>query len=135
MSEVIGQRHTDKIQIDSIVNDSNENGGGFYVKFKDGSDIQYEPCSILFNEKKKTLWINVDPDELDICFFHDRFNLGHNTDNETGAWLALTDGKLCYNKEVVSKLHTFKDEDAYNEEDHLGCRNWPNCDTEGCGEW
>lgn len=24
--------------------------------------------------------------------------------------------------------------DPYNNIFHLGCKNWPNCDTEGCGE-
>lgn len=25
--------------------------------------------------------------------------------------------------------------DEFPDEEHLGCRNWPNCDTEGCGVW
>ena len=49
---------TDKIQLVSISNDPNDGDlSGFYAHFKDGLDIQYEPCGILFNAKKKTLWI------------------------------------------------------------------------------
>ena len=46
------------------------------------------------------------------------------------------------NKKVIPlKLGSFEDDDEFlslNEQEeakHLGCRNWPNCDTEGCGEW
>lgn len=27
----------------------------------------------------------------------------------------------------------YGDDDGYNEEEHLGCQNFPCCDTEGCG--
>ena len=125
----------DKIQLVSISNDPNDGYiGGFYAHFKDGLDIQYEPKHKAFSEKKKTLWIHADPDEVNIAFFHGSFELGFNTVNETGAWLALTDGHLCYNKDVVSGLSTYE-EDPYKEEEHVGCRNFPNCDEAGCGEW
>ena len=68
------------------------------------------------------------------CHNGKRFYLGFNTTNETGAWLSLTDGKLAYNKAVVSKLHGYV-EDPYDEDEHLACRNFPNCNEVGCGEW
>ena len=134
MSEGTGQKHTNKIQLESISSDPIKINGGFYAHFQDGLDIQYEPRGALFNSKKKTLWIQADPDEVDICFFHGKFELGFNTTNETGAWLSLTDGKLAYNKAVVSKLHGYV-EDPYDEDEHLACRNFPNCNEVGCGEW
>ena len=46
------------------------------------------------------------------------------------------------NKKVVPlKLGSFEDDDEFlsleekEEIKHLGCRNWPVCDIEGCGVW
>lgn len=46
---------------------------------------------------------------------------------------------LCERDEFNDKLYTkLSDEleelDPYNDMFHLGCKNWPNCETEGCGE-
>ena len=59
--------------------------------------------------------------------------------------LYLKSGKINVHsaeKEVVPlKLGVFEDdEDFISQEEaaearHLGCPNWPNCDTEGCGAW
>jgi len=45
-------------------------------------------------------------------------------------------------KEIVPlKLGTFEDDEDFmskqelEEIKHLGCRNWPVCDSEGCGAW
>ena len=99
-------KHTNKIQLVSISNDPDGYSDGFYATFEDGLDIQYEPKSKIFNEKKKTIWIHADPDEVDIAFFHDKFKLGFNTSNETGSWLSLSNGTLTYHKDVVAKLRT-----------------------------
>ena len=47
-----------------------------------------------------------------------------------------------HNKKVVPlKLGPFEDDDEFlsvkekEEAKHLGCRNWPVCHIEGCGEW
>ena len=38
--------------------------------------------------------------------------------------------------EAIYKYATWVDEDEGDDETlHLGCRNYPVCDTEGCGEW
>ena len=59
--------------------------------------------------------------------------------------LYLKSGKINIHlgeKEIVPlKLGVFEDDKDFmskqelEEIKHLGCRNWPNCDTEGCGEW
>jgi len=38
-----------------------------------------------------------------------------------------------YLAELIKELIFEEGEDAYNEEEHLGCLNFPFCDTEGCG--
>lgn len=34
---------------------------------------------------------------------------------------------------LARDLEKYDDDDTYNEEEHLGCQNFPVCDTEGCG--
>jgi len=45
----------------------------------------------------------------------------------------------CYGQtpwEAIYNYVTWKDEDKVDAETlHLGCRNYPVCDIEGCGEW
>ena len=125
----------DNIQLTDISFEPSAGGlGGFYVNFKDGLNIQYEPQSELFDEKKKTLFINVDPDKVNISFHDERFNKGFNSDNETGVYLTLAGGNLIYNDSVVNKTDTYKEElDEWDDTFHLGCSNWPNCEILGCG--
>jgi len=100
-------RHINKIRLENITMGEDESSsGGFYAHFEDGLDIQYEPKNRMFSEEKRTLWIHADPDEVNIAFFHDNFNLGFNSQNETGVWLSLSDGTLTYHKDVVAKLRT-----------------------------
>ena len=38
-----------------------------------------------------------------------------------------------YLAELIKELLFEEEDDDYNEEEHLGCLNFPFCDTEGCG--
>jgi len=95
-------KHTNKIRLENMTMGEDESSfGGFYAHFEDGLDIQYEPKNRMFSEEKRTLWIHADPDEVNIAFFHDKFNLGFNSQNETGVWLSVRDAKLRYHDKVV----------------------------------
>lgn len=39
-----------------------------------------------------------------------------------------------YDESQEKLVDELKELDPYNDMFHLGCKNWPNCDTEGCGE-
>ena len=103
MSETTGRKHIDNLSLKSISCVPDEYGG-FYAVFDDGLDIQYEPRKTIFNPQKRTLWIHADPDKVDIAFFHNKFELGYNTENETGVWLSVHDEELYYHKDVISEI-------------------------------
>ena len=103
MSETTGLKPTDDVYLKSISCEPDEYGG-FYATFDDGLDIQYEPRKKIFNPKKRTLRIHADPAKVDIAFFHNKFELGYNTENETGVWFSVHDEELYYHKDVISEI-------------------------------
>ena len=76
----------------------------FYAFFDDGLDIQYEPRKTIFNPQKRTLWIGADPDKVDIAFFHSKFKLNPDDENETGVWLSVHDDELYYHGDAISEI-------------------------------
>ena len=56
----------------------------FFAEFDDHTLIEYIPKGLMYDEKKRTLWIGVNPNEVNIAFFHEDFEEGFNSDNETG---------------------------------------------------
>ncbi len=103
MSETTGLKPTDDLSLKSISCEPDEYGG-FYAVFDDGLDIQYEPRKTIFNPKKRTLWIGADPDKVDVAFFHSKFKLNPDDENETGVWLSVDDNELYYHEDVISEI-------------------------------
>ena len=133
MSVKTGVKPTDKIKLRSIEHDPNDHwSDGFFASFEDGFSIHY------FKEDgKKRIDITLDPEEADIGIFHEKYELGFNTLNETGVWLSVIKGDLTYNTNAISEttpMSTY-DDDIWDDEYHLGCPNYPNCREAGCGEW
>ena len=133
MLETTGQKHTDKIKLIAVEHNPNDNySDGFYASFEDGFSIHYYQ-----EEGKKKIHITLDPEKADIALFNEKYELGFNTSNETGVWLGVMKGDLTYNTNAISKtipMSTY-DDDIWDDEYHLGCRNYPNCQEAGCGEW
>jgi len=105
---------TDTLILKNIEWGSNDRVGDsrFFAEFDDHTLIEYIPKGLMYDEKKRTLWIGVNPNEVNIAFFHEDFEEGFNSDNETGVWMSLTKGHLNYNTEVVSKLSILNKEEV-----------------------
>ena len=79
---------------------------------------------------------------LGFYYFRESLTLCKEHDNVYIIWfdfLWFSKGIEAYGQtpwEAIYKYATWIEEDEGEDETlHLGCRNYPVCDTEGCGEW
>ena len=106
MSETTGQKRIDEIKIERIENEQleyNEGRGSFFIEFTDNTSIQYESRCELYNKEKKTLWIHANPEEVNISLFYEGFEMGFNSENETGIFLGVDGNKVIYDKNLFSE--------------------------------
>jgi len=100
------KKRTDTIQIERIENEQveyNEGRGNFFIEFTDNTSIQYESRCELYSREKKTLWIHANPEEVDIGLFYNGFEMGYNSENETGVWLTVEKDKVVYDKNIFAE--------------------------------
>ena len=106
VSETTGQKRIDDIKIERIENEQseyNKGRGSFFIEFTDDTSIQYESRCELYNKEKKTLWIHANPEEVNISLFYKGFEMGFNSENETGVWLSVEKDKVVYDKNIFAE--------------------------------